>query len=136
MNETPSDPGRILELSITERGAGGVVQTLRIVGEKEEILVKTENAVRSVLCDPSASVIRQDGSAWQPSGLLPSGFLTIETVKKDGAVAGFTLYGGGFGHGVGMSQNGARSMAESGCDWETILSYFYEGISLKRGDGL
>ena len=42
----------------------------------------------------------------------------------------------GYGHGVGMSQNGARSMAESGCDWETILSYFYEGISLKRGDGL
>ena len=61
---------------------------------------------------------------------------TIETVKEDGAVTGFTLYGGGFGHGVGMSQNGARSMAESGCDWETILSYFYEGISLKRGDGL
>ena len=113
-----------------------MAQTLRIVGEKEEILVKTENAVRSVLCDPSVSVIRQDGSAWQPSGLLPSGFFTIETVKKDGAVAGFTLYGGGFGHGVGMSQNGARSMAESGCDWETILSYFYEGISLKRGDGL
>ena len=49
---------------------------------------------------------------------------------------GFTLYGGGFGHGVGMSQNGARSMAESGCDCETILSYFYEGITLKKGNAL
>ncbi len=136
VNQTPPEPGRILELSITERSAGGVAQTLRIVGENAEILVKTEHSIRYVLCNAAYPVIRQDGSSWQPSTLLPSAFFVVETVKEDGCVTGYTLYGGGFGHGVGMSQNGARSMAESGCDWETILSYFYEGISLKKGNAL
>ena len=135
-NQTPPDPGRILELSITERSTGGVAQTLQIVGENATILVKTEHSIRYVLCDANVQVIRQDGSSWQPSTLLPSAFFVLETVKEDGYVNGFTLYGGGFGHGVGMSQNGARSMAESGCDCETILSYFYEGITLKKGNAL
>ncbi len=135
-NRTPSDPGRILELSITERSTGGVAQTLQIVGENATILVKTEHSIRYVLCDANVPVIRQDGSVWQPSSLLPSSFFVLETVKENGYVAGFTLYGGGFGHGVGMSQNGAKEMAESGCDCGTILSYFYEGITLKKGNAL
>ena len=136
VNQTPSDPGRILELSITERSTGGVAQALQIVGENETILVKTEHSIRYVLCNAQIPVIRQDGSTWQPSTLLPSGFFVLETAKSDGVVTGFTLYGGGFGHGVGMSQNGAKSMAEKGCDCETILSYFYEGITLKKGNAL
>jgi stage II sporulation protein D len=35
--------------------------------------------------------------------------------------------GGGFGHGVGMSQNGANQMALLGKDYLEILSYFYPG---------
>ena len=135
-NQTPPDPGRILGLSITERSTGGVAQALQIVGESATILVRTEHSIRYVLCDARISVIRQDGSAWQPSSLLPSGFFVLETAAEDGYVTGFTLYGGGFGHGVGLSQNGAKEMAESGCDCETILSYFYEGISLKKGNAL
>ena len=131
---TLPDTGRVLELSITRRSAGGVAQTLRIVGEKATILVETENAIRTVLCDSSVPVIRMDGSSWQASTLLPSGFFVLEAKKENGAVTGYTLYGGGFGHGVGMSQNGAKNMAEEGCDCETILSYFYEGISLKKGN--
>ena len=46
--------------------------------------MKTEHSIRYVLCDATASVIRQDGSAWQPSSLLPSGFFVLETVKEDG----------------------------------------------------
>ncbi|HJA93067.1 MAG TPA: SpoIID/LytB domain-containing protein [Candidatus Eisenbergiella merdipullorum] len=133
-NQAPPDPGRILDLAITERNTGGVAQALRITGENAVILVKTEHNIRYVLCDAQYPVIRQDGSSWQPSTLLPSAFFVLESAEEDGYVAGFTLYGGGFGHGVGMSQNGARSMAENGCDCETILSYFYEGISLKEGN--
>jgi SpoIID/LytB domain protein len=44
--------------------------------------------------------------------------------------ASFTLTGSGFGHGVGMSQWGARAMAVSGMDARSILSYYYQNTSV------
>jgi stage II sporulation protein D len=40
--------------------------------------------------------------------------------------------GQGYGHGVGMSQSGARGMAEAGLDYETILKHYYQGIVIER----
>lgn len=36
--------------------------------------------------------------------------------------------GGGWGHGIGMSQHGARVMANNGSTHEQILSHFYQGV--------
>jgi len=36
----------------------------------------------------------------------------------------------GYGHGVGMSQYGAKLMAESGSDYKSILAHYYPGTSL------
>ena len=44
--------------------------------------------------------------------------------------ANFTLVGAGFGHGVGMSQWGARSMAVAGMDAGSIVTYYYQGTSV------
>lgn len=38
--------------------------------------------------------------------------------------------GGGYGHGIGMSQWGARGMAESGFTYDAILKHYYTGIVL------
>ena len=43
---------------------------------------------------------------------------------------GYEVYGGGLGHGAGMSQNGARILAEQGESYESILHYFYKDIEL------
>jgi stage II sporulation protein D len=40
--------------------------------------------------------------------------------------------GHGCGHGVGMSQHGARILAEDGWTWDQILKYFYTGVELQR----
>ena len=40
------------------------------------------------------------------------------------------IEGKGFGHGVGMSQFGAKKMAELGYDFEEILKYYYTGIDV------
>lgn len=66
------------------------------------------------------------------SATLPSAFLSVEKREtKDGAIC-FHLYGGGFGHGVGMSQNGAQGMAKDGKDYQSILKFFYEGTELRE----
>ncbi len=41
------------------------------------------------------------------------------------------LTGTGYGHGVGMSQYGAKGMAEQGFTYDKILSFYYTGVTLK-----
>ncbi len=38
----------------------------------------------------------------------------------------------GYGHRVGMSQYGAKAMAEQGAKFEDILTHYYQGIELRR----
>ena len=42
----------------------------------------------------------------------------------------FSFAGGGWGHGVGMSQWGARGMAEQGHSHEEILLHYYQGVEV------
>ena len=52
--------------------------------------------------------------------------------KKTRELTGFVAWGGGFGHGVGMSQTGAVGMAEKKATFEEILEHYYRGIELVR----
>lgn len=40
----------------------------------------------------------------------------------------FTTHG--YGHGVGLSQYGAKAMAEGGADWQKILLYYFPGCQI------
>lgn len=57
------------------------------------------------------------------------GFLPVE----DATVATVAFEGGGWGHGVGMSQWGARAMAESGATYEEIVGHYYTGLVPEDG---
>ena len=46
-------------------------------------------------------------------------------VRRSGGSYIFTVYG--YGHGVGMSQNGANEMAKQGADFREILRHYYKG---------
>ena len=63
---------------------------------------------------------------------LLSTLFTIEPIKDEetGETIGFLATGGGWGHGVGMSQTGAVGMAEKGKTYDEILKHFYRGIEL------
>lgn len=128
--------GRIRELSIIKRGAGGVAQELLIEADSGTYKILAEYNIRYVLCDRETKTILQDGSTFASGSLLPSGFFVIETGKKEGNVVGYTLTGGGYGHGVGMSQNGARQLGEEGVSFDRILAVFFPGCELEKiGNG-
>ncbi len=44
---------------------------------------------------------------------------------------GFTFEVAGYGHGVGMSQFGAKTLAEQGFTYREILRHYYTGVTLK-----
>jgi stage II sporulation protein D len=44
----------------------------------------------------------------------------------------FVLRGGGFGHGIGMSQYGAQGMALKGKSYKTILKHYYTGTEIGK----
>jgi stage II sporulation protein D len=47
---------------------------------------------------------------------------------------GIFLQGKGFGHGVGMSQWGARRMAQKGANYKDILKHYYQNIEIAQID--
>lgn len=57
----------------------------------------------------------------------------FELAKEDGKIK-FTVIG--YGHGVGMSQTGADSMAKSGRTAEEIINHFYVGVEIKDVNSL
>lgn len=123
--------GKIQEIYVEKRGPGGVADELVIQAEHGTYKVISEHNIRYVLNDGKSKVLRQDGKKVASANLLPSAFFVISTSKEGGNVVGYSLSGGGFGHGVGMSQNGAKEMAKSGWNAGDILLYFYENCTTK-----
>lgn len=64
--------------------------------------------------------------------ITASGTSKLEEKEEVKAGSGITITGTGSGHNVGMSQYGAKAMAELGCGYEEILNFYYTGISLER----
>lgn len=64
---------------------------------------------------------------------------TLYTLNGDGKVGlitsepSYRFIGNGFGHGVGLSQYGAKEMAEFlGYDYQRILKYYYQGVDIVK----
>jgi stage II sporulation protein D len=51
----------------------------------------------------------------------------IEKLKN-----GFKFYGRGWGHGVGLCQDGAKAMADKGYDYKKILQFYYPGSKITK----
>lgn len=124
--------GAVESAQIIARNTGGVVQELLLTGEKGTLKVRYEYNIRLMLGIPDGEIHKNDGTVANGGNLLPSGYFVMEPVQEDKAVTGYQIYGGGLGHGAGMSQNGARVLAEEGYGYDGILQYFYHGIRLAR----
>lgn len=117
--------GTVQEITVTERGNSGIIKTMVITGTQAEIQVSGQTNVRNLISPKNVVIIRQDGSEVKNFTSLPSPYFYVE---KNGE--SFVLHGGGFGHGVGMSQNGAKVLANLGYDAGQIVQHYYTGAEL------
>lgn len=121
-----TDIGNLTRLEVTERGAGGVALVLVAEGDRGSAVIETENKIRRALGGSGYEIMKQDGNLTPARDLLPSAFFEIEEQPEQ-----IILHGGGFGHGIGMSQNGANEMAKQGMGYEEILKTFYCGVTIE-----
>lgn len=122
----------IKEIWVSNRRAGGAACGLCIKSQDAIYQVLTENAIRNILCDGDTKVMNAKGKKVSFKTLLPSAFFAISTSKEGENVVGYKVIGGGYGHGIGMSQNGASQMAKSGYSATQILQHFFEGTELSQ----
>ncbi len=109
--------GMLRALVPVERGPSGRIVRLRIEGSERTITVGKELEIRRWL---------------SPSHLYSSAFV-VETEQDDtGIPRRFTLYGAGWGHGVGLCQIGAAVMAVKGFAADEIVRHYFRGAAVKR----
>ncbi|MBD3177709.1 MAG: SpoIID/LytB domain-containing protein [Armatimonadia bacterium] len=117
---TPGDVGELRDIRIEARSADGRVRSLRCVGSKGEAVVRGD-AIRWALGDGR---VAGDG--------LRSTLFAIDKAGTAPPYLAYEIFGGGWGHGVGMSQAGAMDMAARGLGYRTILSHYYGDAELVR----
>lgn len=139
VDEKPEKLGMVTGLTTVKRTTGGVMTELLIEGTEDSYRVCGEQNIRYVLAGENTKIAlgADYGKEGSINGMLPSSFFVIEPVYEEDdvmstkkaeeapVVISYTLYGGGFGHGIGMSQNAARRMAQAGYDHKQILQFFY-----------
>lgn len=127
-----SGAGQIQDMTVSDRGPGGIAGELTVTGTDGTVTIKGQSAIRSALGNPSLIITKKDGGTMTGSATLPSAFIAIEKRTGEDGSLSFHIYGGGFGHGVGMSQNGAQGMAKTGKGYKQILDFFYHGTELRE----
>ncbi len=119
--------GKIKNIKVSLRGESGVAKVLTVEGEEGKINYISEYDIRSILSPEGLELIKQDNEINKSMKLLPSGYF-YGIMEEDG----YMIYGGGYGHGAGMSQNGANELAKEGCSYVEILEYYFEGQNLMK----
>ena len=111
------DFGTLKEIKIIKRGVSGKVMIMNIITDKNTYTVQKELVIRRIFTKDNKP--------------LPSANIVFD-LKKDakGKLTNIKANGGGFGHGVGMSQWGAGLMASTGKTYDDILRHYYSGISI------
>ena len=120
--------GEFIGLQVIKKNISGAVTGMEIVTENKSIQLEGEYEIRQFLSPAGCLITEKDGSIVNGSNLLPSAYFELNV--KSGKVV--QIQGKGYGHGVGMSQNGANEMAREGYGWQEILEYFFKDITLEE----
>ncbi len=121
--------GRIQGIEVVSRARSGMATEILIRGTANTVLVRNQTNIRTLLAPENTTVYLANDTTVDGFSLLPSAFFYVEAGTRDGEAV-FVIRGGGYGHGVGMSQNGVKSLAQAGYTYEGILEHYYKGITI------
>jgi len=107
--------GRVMAMTVTERGVSGRARLLQISGEEGATTLRGELTIRKAFGNLNSAMFE----------------LTVEKDAK-GRPTTWIFTGGGWGHGVGMCQVGAIGRAEAGQNYRQILEHYFNGAQVAR----
>lgn len=121
----PSDIGTVTNLLPVSRGEGGLITCLEIVTTKYTFRVYGEYNIRMLFRSLTIGTAKGTDTKYsnRSFSFLPSAYFACEIVGDT-----IHLYGGGYGHGTGMSQYGANNMANRGKTSADILTFYYNNF--------
>lgn len=109
---------QVQRLVVTERAPSGRVQTLQIATDAGVVELHKDEVIRAIEA-PLSLLFYTAGLYEQPEG------------ATEPQLKGYRFIGGGFGHGVGMSQTGAYNLGDLGWSSDRILKFYYPGTELQ-----
>ena len=126
------------EIKALKRIPSGKITELEIIAKTGDYKIKTQLGIRRVF-KKNGSMLPSSAFFVAPSKkeetLLnesdDSGLINLFDFSSDDKYpTSFKFIGGGFGHGVGMSQYGASSLAKMGKKYPEILNHYYTDIKI------
>ena len=115
-------------IQIVKKSNSGAVTGVDLFTEKGNVNLEGEYKIREFFSPQTLSITEKDGTVITGGKLLPSAYFELKTEAGQSV----QILGKGYGHGVGMSQNGANEMAKLGYGWREILNYFFNNITLEE----
>lgn len=123
-----TEKGILKKISVKKRNQAGYITELELTYENEKVTLKNENDIRKVLGYYLEEVVLQNEQVRTDLSMIPSACFEVLDINEEQIL----LRGGGFGHGIGMSQYGANAMAEEGFTYNEIIDYYYENVVVKK----
>lgn len=123
--ETAASDMRIASISSLTFSGKTKGQRAKTVSIKLNYHLKNKTGTYTVNKSTTASMKMTEFRTVMGATKVKSTFASVKNNTND-----FTISGKGYGHGIGMSQYGAKARAESGNSYSSILSFYYPGTKL------
>jgi peptidoglycan hydrolase-like amidase len=130
---SPAPPAgvNVTNVEVTQRMTSGRAAIVKVsLSNGGSVLVRGWDPLRSFF-RPAVTTPALCGTSTIPAGMVLNNPSVLEVVKNgDGTVNNVTVWGGGWGHNVGMSQYGAQGRARAGQTFLQILKAYYTGVDV------
>ncbi|HEX2061224.1 MAG TPA: SpoIID/LytB domain-containing protein [Thermoanaerobaculia bacterium] len=130
---TPAVPAgvSVTDVTVTRRMTSGRAAIVRIALSNGNVVeVRGWDALRNFF-RPAVTTPALCGTSTIPAGMVLNNPSVLDVAKNaDGTVSQVTVWGGGWGHNVGMSQYGAHGRARAGQTFLEILKAYYTGVDI------